>query len=325
MGFFNFFCRFFLFLPIFCVSCQPSNQSKSSFFEKNGKIKVLSTIAMIHDIVKDVGGDFVDPLCLIEGELDPHSYELSKGDLVKFERADFIFCNGLGLEHGLSLRKQLENNQKVYALGDMIIKEQPSFALRNKGQLDPHIWLDISLWSRIVDPIVQALSSKCPEQASYFHQRGEQVKATLLQLDKEAYLKLQSIPSNRRYLVSAHNAFDYFTRHYLAEPSEKDSNEWHERAKSPEGLAPEAQIALSDMKAIFDHIEKHQIRVLFRESNVNCDCLKKIAACSHKEGLDVRVTAKALYADAMGKEGSYYEMLRYDVDLIYEELMKDVP
>ncbi len=76
---------------------------------------------MIQDIVRQVGGEHVDVIALINGEMDPHSYQLVKGDGEKITRADLIFANGLGLEHGPSLRQQLENNPKAVPLGNWII------------------------------------------------------------------------------------------------------------------------------------------------------------------------------------------------------------
>ena len=64
--------------------------------EPNGKLKVLSTTAMLHDLVKQIGGDEIDSTVLICGDLDPHTYQLVKGDGEKLSFADLVFYNGLG-------------------------------------------------------------------------------------------------------------------------------------------------------------------------------------------------------------------------------------
>src|ERR1700722_8944557 len=115
-----------LILSVLMQSCGGSSNDEKSqenlrqWMDPNGKIKVLSTTAMIDDIVKQIGGERVDSITLISGLLDPHSYQLVKGDDEKLMKADIIFCNGVGLEHGPSLRNFLENSPKAICLGDKV-------------------------------------------------------------------------------------------------------------------------------------------------------------------------------------------------------------
>src|SRR5262249_39836093 len=138
-----------LFLCFSCGNEQHRPQGRTQvWMTKNGKLKVLTTIAMIDDLVKQIGDGYVDTLVLIKGELNPHSYQLVKGDDEKLAYADIIFYNGLGLEHGPSLQHFLENSSKSVGLGNRILDNESSLILRIDGQIDPHIWTDISLWSK---------------------------------------------------------------------------------------------------------------------------------------------------------------------------------
>src|SRR5579871_5638784 len=91
---------------LFLWGCSNSTapSAMDPWVEQNGKLKVLSTTAMIDDVVRQIGRERIDHLPLIMGEIDPHSYELVKGDDEKLSMATLIFFNGLGLEHGASLR-----------------------------------------------------------------------------------------------------------------------------------------------------------------------------------------------------------------------------
>src|SRR5262245_55258644 len=104
------------------VSCtqKKSLSSVEEWLSDNGKIKVLSTIAQIGDRGSAVGGDRIDSLVLVPGEMGPHSYELVKGDAEKFSRADVILYNGLGLEHGASLFAILKSSPKAVPIGDEV-------------------------------------------------------------------------------------------------------------------------------------------------------------------------------------------------------------
>lgn len=290
--------------------------------QEDGRIKVLSTTAMIGDLVLEIGGDAIGGLVLITGELDPHSYELVKGDDEKLARADLIFYNGLGLEHGPSLKHYLQNNPKAVGLGDQIRAQNPDLILIEEGQIDPHIWMDIAIWQRNIPFIVQALVQKDPSHAEMFEQRGQKLQESLQKVDAEIFETLQAIPRNKRFLVTSHDAFNYFTRHYLAEAGEIQFNEWKKRFAAPEGLAPEGQISARDLQEIIDHMRKYEISVLFPESNISKDSIKKILDAANEEGLHFVIAKETLYGDAMGP-GTYVDMITSNASVIASYLNHD--
>lgn len=301
-------------LLMVCLS--GCGSSKNKWMKEDGKLKVLSTTAQVGSLVSEIGGDRVDSLVLIKGDLDPHSYEIVKGDSEKFERADLVFYNGLGLEHGASLASLLSNLSKAHAIGDEISKNHPDQILMNEGVVDPHIWMDVSLWKEGIDPIVGALSEKDPEGASIYRENG----ALLRDKMEAAHIKilsiLQEIPSDKRYLVTSHDAFHYFTRSYLANP---DESSWSERFKAPEGLAPEGQLNPMDIQKIIDFLRMKNISVVFPESNVSKDSIRKIATAGHELGLDICICSEPLYGDAMSNL-TYLEMMQKNAETIAKYL-----
>lgn len=303
-----------LFVSISCSD--PHQEAYQQWTENNGKIKVLSTIAMIDDIVAKVGGDQIDTLVLIRGELDPHSYQLVKGDDEKFARADIIFYNGLGLEHGPSLRRLLEGEKKAIAVGNQITDADPSLIIYEEGVLDPHIWMDISLWAKTVTPIVAALSNADPEHKDLYKERGEKLQQTMMQAHEETKKRLQAIPAEKRFLVTSHDAFNYFTRAYLAADDETTKEQWGKRFAAPEGLAPDSQLSTADIQEIIDHLKLYHIETLFPECNVSKDSLKKIISAGRELGLEVRTADECLYADSMGEGNSYLEMVNINIAII---------
>ena len=306
-------------LTIFLIFLFGCSQTHSpSWFEKNDKIKVLSTTAMIDDLVGEIGGEHVDHRALIVGEVDPHSYELVKGDDEKIAFAHIVIGNGLNLEHGASLRYQLKQHRHVVFLGEEIQKRVPQNILRVEDSLDPHVWMDISLWAEGVDPIVAALILEDPTHAEDYKQNGEKLKQKMLQTHREIQQELRRVPAEKRFLVTSHDAFHYFTRAYLQEDSS-----WEERCVAPEGLAPEGQLSCQDIQRVVDHLCQHKIAVVFPESNVSRDALKKItSSCAHK----VRICSAPLYGDAMGMPGSeadnYLGMIRHNAKVLGEEWTK---
>lgn len=298
-----------LFLPLLVIGCSVSDKNIS---ENNDKLKVLSTTAQIHDLTKAIGGDRIDAKILIRGDLDPHSYEIVKGDGEKLSTANLIFYNGLGLEHGASLSSFLQNSSKAIPLGDRIRAAYPDRILKKEGVTDPHIWMDISLWQKGIDPIVQALSEADPVGAPLYRQRAEALTQRMDQAHNALYARLQKIPQEKRYLVTSHDAFRYFTRTYLADP--KDTN-WESRFAAPEGLAPEGQLNPKDIQKIINFLKAKGIEVLFPESNVSRDSIRKIASAGKELGLEIRICSEPLYGDAMGGLG-YLEMMEKNGETI---------
>lgn len=321
---------FFSFLILLlCNGCSlDQHQQRQARFrqwiENNDKVKVLSTTAMINDLVQQIGGEHVDTMTLIEGELDPHSYQLVKGDDEKLAFAQIIFYNGLGLEHGPTLHAYLSHNPKAFSLGDRLQQQYVGLVIDVHGQKDPHIWMDISLWSKTIPFIVQSLSQRDPIHAADYQANGQKLQEEMEGVHHQVRATMHQVPPHQRYLVTSHDAFNYFARAYLSEEGEVESGEWAKRFAAPEGLAPESQLSATDIKAIIDYLKRYHIRLLFPESNVSRDSIKKIVQAGKEEGLDVRIACCALYGDAMGAPGSegdtYLKMLLYNAKTLAEHM-----
>ena len=315
---------FLLFILAGCALNGGATKKASDWMQPNGKVKVLTTTAMIDDIVRQIGGENVDTIPLIKGELDPHSYQLVKGDDEKLAMADLIFYNGLGLEHGPSLQEYLKSHPKAIPLGNKIMESEPGLLLIYKGQPDPHIWMDISLWARTVPFIVKALSEKDPVHADEYKAKGEKIAGEMEAAHRQVVDLMHAIPENKRYLVTSHDAFNYFTRAYLSADGEGEK-EWSQRFAAPEGLAPESQIGATDIQMIVDHLSQYKIRVLFPESNINRDSIRKIVEAGRKKGMEVEIADVSLYADAMGRPGSdgdtYLKMQLHNAKTIASKLV----
>lgn len=313
------------------LSCDRVDERAKSTHEwmtAEGKVKVLSTTAMVNDLVKHIAKDQASTNTLIQGNLDPHSYQLVKGDDEKLRVADIIFYNGLGLEHGASLQHSLETNPKAIPLGNLIQKKFPERIYYVQSQVDPHIWMDLSLFSETIPFIVEALSKQDPVHQDSYRENGQNLIKTLTTVHEDVKNTLHRIPKEKRYLVTSHDAFNYFSKAYLAEENELSDGSWPIRFEAPEGLAPDSQLSSSNIQHILDHLAKYQIQVIFPESNVSQDSIRKIVDAGRKKGLTVLISEDPLYGDAMGPVGSpgetYPKMLQHNAEVIEKHLNKEV-
>lgn len=293
------------------------NRSKlKNWMQPSQELRILCTTAQIGDVVSKVGGERVKTWVLIQGDLDPHSYELVKGDDEKITFADAIFYNGLYLEHGASLSSLLCSSPKSTSLGDAIAAQYPEKILKRGTVVDPHVWMDVSIWQLTIPTVLEKLITLDPEGAPYYQERARDLSQQMNAVHTSIKTKLRLVPSHKRYLMTSHDAFRYFTRGYLADDGEAD---WHKRFAAPEGLAPDGQLSPVDIQRMINFLRAHQICVLFPESNVSRDSIKKIASAGSELGLEIRVCNEALYGDSMSGL-SYFEMMESNADTIARHL-----
>jgi len=300
----------FVLLGVFCLAsaCSKKNKTVSS-----DKIKVVSTTAMIAEIVEHIAKDKIESVCLIKGDIDPHSYELVKGDQAKLSSANCIFYQGLGLEHGASLISYLKSNPKALAVGEVLQNNYADQLIYHDGYLDPHVWLDIDLWQKIIPAITTKLSEVDPANASFYEANAQELKIKMTELDSSIQNLLNDIPESKRYLVTAHSAFSYFARRYLAH-----EGAWLDRHIAPEGLAPEAQISLYDIEKVVSYIQSHGVDIIFSESNVSKEAIHKIMDVCAKSGISIKLASKPLFGDALFDEKGYLDMMWHNATLLHQ-------
>ena len=196
----------------------------------------------------------------------------------------------------------------------------PEEVLRENQELDPHLWMDVALWSQIIDPIVSALSIVDPDGAKIYEKNGAMVRKEMLEADQRLYEKMQQVPQELRYLVTSHDAFNYFTRAYLSTKEERKIGGWRKRFDAPEGLSPEGQLSTADIQEVVDHLFTYRISIVFPEANVSRDSLRKIVHACEKKGLLVRISSDVLYGDSMGQKGgegdTYLKMIEHNAEVM---------
>lgn len=313
------FCCLIIFLIVGCT-VPPSN----TLAQNNEQKSVLCTISMITDLTKQIAQDKVVVKTLIKKDLDPHSYELVKGDDEILTQANLIFYNGLGLEHHPNIHQHLSQHSNSHAVGNYIQLHYPEVILKTNGELDPHIWMDISIWEKAVPCIVEHLCILMPEHADFFQENGKKLQKQMLETHQQVIDLMQKIPDHKRYLITCHDAFYYFARGYLASQNELSNGSWKKRFIAPEGLAPDCQLSTTDIQKVIRFIQDHNVKTIFPEYNVNLDSIYKIKDASLKSGLSVNISPEALYGDTMSQNPSldqnYLEMILHNAKVIHAQL-----
>lgn len=299
----------FLLLLLFTailVSCQ-SNETAS-----DGRLNIVATTGMLHDAVVNIVGDKIEVQSIMGPGVDPHLYKATQGDLSKLNQADLIIYNGLYLEGKMGeILEKLGRRKPVLAAAEKLPQADLIATTEFGSSYDPHVWFDVSIWSKVVQIISQEIQRFDAENASVYKQNTEQYLATLNTLHNEVIRKISEVPNDQRVLITAHDAFGYFGRAYDIE------------VRGLQGLSTATDFGLRDIAEITDLIIERDIKAIFVETSVSDKAIKAVLSGANEKGHEV-VIGGYLFSDAMGEfgteEGTYLGMVKKNVEVIVEGL-----
>lgn len=254
------------------------------------EVRVVATTTVVADLVRQVGGERVSVESLMADGVDPHSYRATPRDADRLLRADVIVASGLHLEGKLAqLLERLSRRRNVVAVAEAV-PEAKLLPIGN-GLFDPHVWFDAALWSHCPAVVAEALAKLDAAGAAGYQQRAEAYAARLQRLDAEVRARLAGIPTARRVLITAHDAFRYFGRAYGLE------------VVGVQGTSTESEAGLADMNRLVELVVSRGIPAVFVETSVadrNVTALREGAAA---RGQQLSLGGR-LYSDALGPAGS---------------------
>ncbi len=271
------------------------------------QIKVVTTIGQLTDITKNIGGEYVKVVGLMGAGVDPHLYKASAGDVAKLSSADIIIYNGIHLEAKMGEVFEKMKGKKMLAVGEFIPEDLLLSSETFAGQHDPHIWFDVTLWTRAAEAVTKTLVEFDPAHADQYNQNSIKYIEELKALHQYVQAKAAELPENQRVLVTAHDAFRYFGRAYGFE------------VLGLQGISTETEAGAKDVMKLADFIAERKIKAIFVESSVPERNIRAVRDAVKSRGWDV-VIGGSLFSDAMGDagtpQGTYEGMVKYNIDTI---------
>jgi manganese/zinc/iron transport system substrate-binding protein len=250
--------------------------------------------------------------------VDPHLYKPTRDDVAKLLKADVVFYSGLMLEGRLTdtLLKVARSGTPVFPVTELLdesfLLEPPEFA----GHTDPHVWMDVRAWMEAVKVVAKSLGEVDPPQAAQYRQRSEAYLTRLQGLQDYVKKSLATVPTERRVLITAHDAFNYFGRAYGLE------------VRGIQGISTESEAGVADVNRLVDLLVARKIPAIFVESSVSDKNIRALIEGCKARGHAVRIGGE-LFSDAMGKpgsyEGTYLGMLDHNATVITRALGGTAP
>ena len=296
------------------VACDDTASQNNPVDVSERQINVVATIGMITDIVENIGGERVDVTGLMGPGIDPHLYTASEGDVTRLREADIVFYNGLHLEAQMAnvLERMNESGSRTVAVTDGIEREILLAPPEFQGAYDPHVWFDVSMWMSAVETVRDSLIEIDPASAEIYQQNAEAYLSELQELHEYVQEQAETVPEQKRVLVTAHDAFNYFGRAYGFE------------VRGLQGISTAAEASTADVQNLARFIAEREIPAVFIESSVPQRNIEAVQAAVRSEGFDVSIGGE-LFSDAMGNpgtpEGTYIGMVRHNIDIIVSALL----
>ncbi len=267
------------------------------------KIKVVASFSILGDMVQTVTGDLAEVKTIVGPNADAHIYSPNVADAVAVTEASVIFVNGMGFE---TWSEALIENSKTKA--KIITATDGITPFKVDGEVDPHAWNTLSNGMIYVENIINGMSDIDPENAAKYRKNGAAYLAKLKALHAKTLANINSLPIDRRTVVTAHDAFGYLAEAYNL------------TFLAPQGIDTDAEPSAKAVADLIKQLKKQKVAALFVENITSPDLVNQIAK---ETGLRV---GGRLFSDALSTTGgpatTYLSMFQHNIGVIYEQLSR---
>lgn len=306
----------FVLLTLFLGACAaPAPQTKQ------GGLKVLASTTFLADIARNVAGDRARVESLLPFGADPHSYQAAPTDVARIAESSVLILNGVEYEHFIEPLLENAGGERVVieATTGLTPHEMEEHAHEGEEEHaaegeehaheagDPHMWLDPNLVITYVENIRDGLSEADPEGAETYKANADAYIAQLKDLDNWINEQVDTIPAERRLLVTNHEALGYFAERYGFEVVDTIIP----------SLSTEASASAQEVAAAIEAIKAAGASAIFLGEVENADLANQIA---DETGVKV---VDGLYLETLTDgepAATYIDMMKYNVTQIVQAL-----
>jgi len=278
-------------------------------------LKVVSSIATLGSIAREVGGDRVSVETLSKGYQDPHFVEAKPSFILKLHDADLLVLVGRELEIGwLPPLIQQSRNAKIqpggagYLDASLTVKilDIPTGQItRAMGDVhpmgNPHYWLDPGNGRRIAQAIQQKLTAVSPADGPYFAQRYAEFDKRLAEAEKRWDAAMA--PYKGAKIVTYHRSWPNF--------AERFNIDVVGYVEPKPGIPPSPSHTLEVMQ----EIKRDNVKVIAVEPYFD---LKTPNAIARETGAQVLVLSPSV--GGVKEASSYIALFDYDIGLLTKAL-----
>ena len=268
------------------------------------RIKVVTTLPLFADFVREVGGDRVEVTSLIPMGVNPDSWQPAPGDAQRIAEADIAFANGHDFEP--AAMRLLQANLRpdvplVQIAGDDEELEKAGGEILHaiEGQAhQPVLWMSVQNGKAYAQFIRMHLTQVDPAGEEEYSRNAKSYFERVDETERYAFDRLDSIPPENKKLITPDNSLEYFGSYYAIELTAQLS------------LYPGQQLTSEDVARITQTIKQRDALAVFVQpyGSSESEMLRQAAE-------DAGVPVCTLYSDSLDdRVSSYIELIRFDAD-----------
>ena len=291
-------------------------------------LDVVASFSILADMVREIGGERVQVTALVGPDEDSHAFVPRPSHARLVAEADLVVVNGLGFEGWIDRLVAASASAATIVVATATIEtgddhdddghsgdggnshgdhDDNGHNGHDHHGVDPHLWQDAAHARAYVGTVATALAAADPEGRALYEANARRYDAVLAALDREIREALADIPSERRLVLTPHDAFGHFERAYGI------------AFLAPQGFSTVDEPSAAETAALARQLREGRIAAVFYENMADNTPVERIAA---EAGIAV---AGTLYADALsgpdGPAASYVAMMRHNASVLREALL----
>jgi ABC-type Zn uptake system ZnuABC Zn-binding protein ZnuA len=271
---------------------------------EKGRVHVVTTLGVLADWAREVGGDRVQVTSLLTGLEGEHTYEVKPEDTRLIARAGILFRVGLGLEDWLNPVIRNAGNHRltiVDASANVPVLQSEGGANAEHPKGNPHVWLDPMYAEIGIDNLVSALVKVDPRGDSLYRARARAYCQRLDSLTRALTAVVAQLPDRR--FIAFHDAWPYFADRF-----------GFQIAASIEPI-PGQEPSARQIARLTDLIRSEHLRVLCSEPQLPSDIPVTLA-----RETGIKVVILTPLTGAVRGVDDYVSLIRYDVETLVSTL-----
>lgn len=218
---------------------------------------VYASFFPVYDLTKRIVKDSWDVRTIIQGNQEPHDFELKAADMARLTKADLIIYNGAGMETFIpQLKESMHHDERFLDLSQgLTLLQNKDAKPQDHSSINPHTWLSIKNALEQLDTLCKKFCALDSAHAAFYQENYQQARAEFEELDKQFAKQLRTVPAEKRYFVASHAAFNYLARDYGL------------TQVAVTGISPDNEPSAAQLAKIAQFVKAHNITTIFFEGS----------------------------------------------------------
>ncbi len=287
-------------------------------------LQVVTTLFPLYDFARTIAGDKAQVTMLLPPGVEPHTFEPKPEEMIRIGRAGLFIYTSRYMEpwaekiiSGIDSKtlRVINAGERVNyrtAVGKDEHEGGKGGAEHGNGHghdrkgMDPHIWLDFTNASLMVDAILDGFVAADPGNSALYRQNADTLKVRLAALDQRYRDRLKSC-STRKLLHGGHYTFGYLAGRY--------NLDYHALS----GISSDSEPSAERMIALVRDIKSSGTTYLFAEELLSPRLTETLAK---EAGVGVLMLhgAHNVSRDDLSRNVSFFELMERNLEQLQKGL-----